>query len=147
MRLEPLGELKLAYNEDGFTLVRPFGSEEGTGWGGGDGTIEGEGLRGQVQWLNVPHRRSDVVMLPHCHGRIQTDDGATIFFLMEGRTPLSGDQYGEQLLRLTFETDAAAYAWLNTAFVVAEGIVSEDPPGSEHYVMRARVYRCVHELE
>lgn len=147
MRLEPLGELKLAYDEGGFTLVQPFGTEEGSGWGGGDGTIDGERLRGSVRWLNVPHRRSDVVMLPHCHGRIQTDDDAMVLFFMEGRTPLSGEESGKQLLRLTFETDAPAYAWLNAAFTVAEGVIAEDPPRSEHYVMRARVYRCVHELE
>ena len=147
MRLEPLADLKLAYDEDGFLLVQPFGTEEGTGWGGGDGTIEGDRLRGHIRWLNVPHRRSDVVMLPHCHGRIQTDDDATILFFMEGRTPLSGPESGKQLLRLQFETDAAAYAWLNTAFTVAEGIITEDPPGSERYVARARVYSLVHELE
>lgn len=147
MRLEPLAELKLAYDEAGFTLVQPFGTEEGTGWGGGDGTIEGERLRGRVQWLNMPHRRSDVVMLPHLHGRIRTDDDATILFFMEGRTPLTGDESGEQLLRLTFHTDAPRYAWLNTAFTVAEGVVAADPPDSDHYVMRARVYQCIHELE
>lgn len=146
MRLEPLGELKLAYDDAGFTLVQPFGTEEGTGWGGGDGAIEGDRLRGRVQWLNVPHRRSDVVMLPHCHGRIETDDDATILFFMEGRTPLTGDESGKQLLRLSFQTDAPAYAWLNTAFTVAEGIIAADPPDSDHYVMRARVYRCIHEL-
>ncbi len=146
MRLEPIGELKLAYDDEGFTLVQPYGTEEGSGWGGGDGTIEGERLRGTVRWLNVPHRRSDIVMLPHCHGRIETDDGATVTFLMEGRTPVTGEESNQQLLRLTFETAAPPYAWLNTAFVVAEGIIAEDPPGSEHYVMRARLYRCIHEL-
>jgi hypothetical protein len=29
---------------------------------------------------------------------------------------------------------------------VAEGIIAADPPGSEHYVMRARLYRCAHDL-
>ncbi len=91
--------------------------------------------------------RDWVSQLPHCHGRIDTDDGATILFLMEGRIPLTGDESNEQLLRLTFETEAAEYAWLNTAFVVAEGIIAEDEPGSEHYVMRARLYECIHELK
>lgn len=147
MRLEPLAELTLAFDQDGFTLVRPYGGEEGSGWGQGDGRVEGDRLRGRVRWLNAPHRRSDVVMLPHCHGRIDTDDGATILFLMEGRTPLTGDESNEQLLRLSFESEAAEYAWINTAFVVAEGIIGEDEPGSEHYVMRARLYRLIHELE
>lgn len=64
-----------------------------------------------------------------------------------GELPLSGEESGKQLLRLTFQTDAPAYAWLNTTFTVAEGIIAEEPPGSEHYVMRARVYQCVHDLE
>src|SRR5918995_4132775 len=104
MRLELLGELQLAYDDDGFDLVQPYGTEEGTGWGGGTGAIRGERLTGTFRWLNVPHRRSDVVMLPHCHGRIRTDDGGDIIFLMEGRTPLVGDEADHQLLRLTFET-------------------------------------------
>ncbi len=54
MRLEPLGELKLAYDEGGFTLVQPFGTEEGSGWGGGDGTIDCERLRGRVRWRPRP---------------------------------------------------------------------------------------------
>ena len=147
MRLEPLAELKLAYGDTPFLLVQPYGSEEGTGWGGGTGTIEGDRIRGRIEWLNVPHRRSDVVMLPHCHGLIQTDDDAKIVFFLEGRTPLAGPESGRQLLRLTFETDASAYDWVNTTFSVAEGIIAEDPPGSDRYVMRARVYACVHELE
>ena len=75
MRLEPLGELHLAYGERGFALVRPYGTEEGSGYGTGAGTITGERVRGTVSWLNAPRRRSDVVMLPHCHGLIDTDEG------------------------------------------------------------------------
>lgn len=92
MRLEPFGELRLTYEERGFTLVKPYASEEGSGYGAGSGSIAGERLRGTVRWLNAPHRRSDVVMLPHCHGLIETDDGATVVFLMEGRTPLTGEE-------------------------------------------------------
>jgi hypothetical protein len=146
MRLEPIGALRLAYSDEGFALVRPFGSEEGSGWGEGDGTITGDRLNGSVRWVNAPHRRSDGVMLPHAHGRIRTEDGALILFLLEGRTPLEGDEAGQQLLRVTFEADDDRYSWLNTSFVVAEGVIRESPPGSEHYVMHAELYRCVHEL-
>lgn len=147
MRLEPFGELRLTYEERGFTLVKPYGSEEGSGYGAGSGTIAGDRLRGTVRWLNAPHRRSDVVMLPHCHGLIETDDGATFVFLMEGRTPLTGEEADQQLLRLSFETDDPSYAWLNTAFIVAEGVIRDLDPGTERYAMVARLYRCVHELE
>jgi len=146
VRLEPLGELNLTYGERGFALVRPYGSEEGSGYGTGTGSIAGDRLNGTVSWVNAPHRRSDVVMLPHCHGLIDTEDGATIVFLMEGRTPLTGDAANAQLLRLSFETDDPRYDWLNTAFVVAEGVIRELEPGSERYGVVARLYVCRHEL-
>ena len=138
--------MRLAYGEEGFALVRPFGSEEGSGWGEGDGTISGDRLHGSVRWVNAPHRRSDAVMLPHAHGRIRTNEGALIVFLLEGRTPLEGEEAGQQLLRVTFESDDARYAWLNTSFIVAEGVIRESEPGSGRYVMHAELYRCIHEL-
>jgi len=147
MRIEPLGELLLTYGERGFVLVRPFGSEEGSGYGTGTGTIAGDRVNGSVSWVNAPHRRSDVVMLPHCHGLIDTTDGATIVFAMEGRTPLTGTDANAQLLRLSFETDDPRYAWMNTAFVIAEGVIRELEPGSERYGVVARLYTCVHELQ
>lgn len=147
MRLEPIGTLRLAYSDEDFALVRPYGTEEGSGWGEGHGTLTGDLLSGAVRWVNSPHRRSDVVMLPHSHGRIITEDGAVILFLLEGQTPLEGDQAGQQLLRLTFETEDESHRWLNSAFVIAEGIIRESDPGSERFVMHAELYRCVHELD
>jgi len=147
MRLEPIGTLRLGYGDEGFLLVRPYGSEEGSGWGEGDGTIEGDRINGRVRWVNTPHRRSDIVMLPHVHGRIRTEDGADVLFLLDGRTPLEGDEAGQQLLRMTFEAEDERYGWLNTAFVVVEGVIRESSPGSDRYVMHAELYRCVHELQ
>ena len=147
MRLDLLGELRLAYSDEGFMRIRPYGSEEGSGWGDGNGSIEGQQLRGSVRWFNAPHVRSDSTYLPHAHGRIQTHDGATILFLMEGRTPGLGDEQGKQLLRLVLESEDARYAWVNTAFVVAEGIIREVEPGSGRFAMVANVYRCIHEQQ
>lgn len=147
MRLDPIGELRLAYGDEGFMRVRPYGTEEGSGWGDGDGTIEGDELNGSVRWSNAPHVRSDNTFLPHAHGRIQTHDGATILFLMEGRTPGTGQEEGKQLLRLVLESEDPRYAWVNTAFVVAEGVVREIEPGSNRFAMVGKLYRCVHELE
>ena len=77
MRLEHLCDLELAYREmptlgTDFVLVRPYGSEEGTGYGEGDGKVSGPQLSGTVRWVNHPHRRSDRVMLPDAHGVILT---------------------------------------------------------------------------
>lgn len=53
MRLELLAEPTLAYGQEGCLLVRPYGTEEGSGWGGGEGRFDGERLRGSVRWLNA----------------------------------------------------------------------------------------------
>ena len=93
MRLEHLCDIELCYQSlpfgtKKFVLVRPYGGEEGSGYGEGDGTVSGERLRGQVRWVNHPHRRSDGVMLPHAHGLVATDDGALVMFTLQGRTVL-----------------------------------------------------------
>ena len=56
------------------------------------------------------------------------------------------DAANAQLLRLSFETDDPRYDWLNTAFVVAEGVIRELEPGSERYGVVAHLYVCRHEL-
>lgn len=143
MKLDYLCDLDLTYrqlpllNED-FALVRPYGTEEGTGYGEGDGNISGERLKGTVRWVNHPHRRSDSTMLPDAHGMILTDDHAVLLFSLQGRTTFAGEQ-GIQLLRMLFETEAEKYQWLNAALCVVEGMIVETH-------MRARVYVCVHDL-
>jgi hypothetical protein len=49
--------------DEGSVLIRPYGGEEGSGYGEGRGTASGERLRGEVVWSNHPHRRSDGRML------------------------------------------------------------------------------------
>ena len=143
MRLEPLCNLQLAYTSD-FTLIRPFGSEEGSGYGEIEGTVEGETLRGTFRGVNHPHRRSDKAMLPDAHGIIRTHDDASILFSLDGRTVWvdtpEGTQ-GRQLLRTLFETQDERYEWLNNAFCVLEGKIS-----AATGKMEARVYRCVSDL-
>ena len=143
MRLEHLCDLELSYRTitslgTDFVLVRPFGTEEGAGYGEGDGQVSGPQLNGIVRWVNHPHRRSDGVMLPDAHGVIRTDDKATLLFSFQGRTRFVGEQ-GQQLLHVLFETEAQQHLWLNTALCVLEGVI-------EAGKMRARIYACVNEL-
>jgi len=143
MRLEHLCDLELTYREmpnlgTDFVLVRPHGTEEGAGYGEGDGQISGAQLSGTLRWVNHPHRRSDGVMLPEAHGVILTDDRATLLFSLQGRTTFAGSQ-GHQVLQVLFETEAERYRWLNSAMCVLEGVIEEGR-------MRARVYVCVYEL-
>lgn len=139
MRLEWLCDMNLAYRTE-ITMVQPYGSEEGSAYGEGDGDVSGPRLSGAVRWVNHPHRRSDGTMLPDAHGVITTDDGAAIVFALAGRTGFVGES-GTQLLAVTFEADAEDYRWLNSSMHVLEGLIS-----AETRVMRAKVYTLVHEL-
>jgi hypothetical protein len=145
MRLEHICDMDLEYQEAPvlglkFLLIRPYGGEEGTGYGEGDGTVAGPKLNGRLRWVNHPHRRSDGAMLPDAHGVILTEDGAVVMFSLQGRTFFEGEA-GKQLLLIPFEAEDERYVWLNSAFCVLEGLVD-----GERGSMRACVYACVHEL-
>lgn len=137
MRLDHMCDMELTYRGP-IVWVQPYGSEEGSAYGEGDGTVTGEKLRGTVRWANHPHKRSDGSNLPNAHGVIQTDDGAPIIFSLQGRTVFTGDK-GSQLLAAIFEAEDERYRWLNNTFCVLEGII-------EQGCMKARVYTCISEL-
>lgn len=142
MKLEHLCDMELSYRQmpvfdTSWVLVRPYGSEEGTGYGEGDGRATGTKLNGTIRWVNHPHRRSDSVMLPDAHGAILTEDGSILLFSLQGRTSFIGER-GYQLLLMLFETEAEKYRWLNTALCVLEGEI-------EGGLMHARVFACLPE--
>jgi hypothetical protein len=146
MQLEFVCDLVLVYRElpltgDKFLLVRPYGGEEGSGYGEGDGTVSGPRLQGTVRWVNHPHRRSDGSMLPDAHGIIWTQDQCVVTFTLQGRTIFEQGQ-GKQLLSVIFEAEAEAYRWLNSTLCVLEGIID-----GERLAMRARVFACRSDLE
>jgi hypothetical protein len=146
MRLDPLCDLDLSYRETPmlggqFLLVRPYTTQEGTGYGEGDGIVSGPRLNGSVRWVNHPHRRSDGIMLPDAHGVIQTDDRSTLLFSLRGHTTFEGPQ-GQQMLVMCFETESERYQWLNSALCVVEGAIE-----MKSGVMRARVFVCVYEFQ
>jgi hypothetical protein len=145
MQLEYICDMELVYREEPtyagkFLLIRPYGGEEGSGYGEGDGTVSGPKLQGSLRWVNHPHRRSDGSMLPDAHGVIMTDDGAAVLFSLQGRTVFEQEQ-GKQLLSVIFEAEAQAYRWLNTTFCILEGLID-----GERLRMRARVYACRSDL-
>ena len=145
MQLEYICDMELVYREeslyaDKFVMVRPFGGEEGTGYGEGDGSVTGTRINGLLRWVNHPHRRSDGTMLPDAHGVIVTHDNAIIMFTFQGRTVFEHEQ-GKQLLSVIFESEAKEYLWLNTTFCLLEGLID-----SEKLRMRARVYACRSDL-
>jgi hypothetical protein len=145
MQLEYICDMELVYRQEPFygdklLLVRPYGGEEGIGYGEGDGPVSGPRLQGTLRWVNHPHRRSDGVMLPDAHGVILAEDSAVIMFTLQGRTVFE-QQQGKQLLSVIFETETESYRWLNTTFCVLEGLID-----GERMSMRARVYACRSDL-
>ena len=145
MQLEFICHMELAYREepltgDKFLLVRPYGGEEGTAYGEGDGTVTGPRIQGTLRWVNHPHRRSDGIMLPDAHGIIVTHDNAVIMFTLQGRTVFE-EGLGKQLLSVVFEAEVESYRWLNTTLCVLEGLID-----NERLRMRARVYACRSDL-
>ncbi|MEO7000329.1 MAG: DUF3237 family protein [Ktedonobacterales bacterium] len=153
MRLVHLCDMTMGY-EGAPVMVRPYGNEEGTGFGVGAGVASGERLHGTVRWFNYPHRRSDGVMLPNISGMVTTDDGAIILFTMQGRTLFtpSGDgsagsrARGSQMFAVFFEAEDQRFRWLNTAVCVMEGVVSAVGGGPPSQNEPGRVYICENEL-
>lgn len=147
MRLTYLCDIELV-SEGTPTLARPYGGEEGTGFGEGSGRVSGERLSGTLRFANYPHRRSDGVMLPDLRGAIATKDGASILFTMRGRTAFRRTDQGPlgcQMVWTLFETEDQRYRWLNDELCVMEGKVVVEQ-GRPVMVGRARVYVCENEL-
>ncbi len=147
MRLEHLCDMELQYRDEWFgrfVLLRPYGGQQGAGYGEGDGTVTGQRLSGTLRWVNHPKRRDDGAMLPDAHGVIRTNDGALLLFSLQGRTvwvEADGKRKGRQLLMVLFESEDVRYRWLNDAVCVLEGVI--DP---EKLSMRSPVYVCLNEL-
>lgn len=143
MRLEHVCDMQSSY-QGGFSLVKPYGGEEGSGYGQGDGRAIGPNLSGTVQWANHPRRRSDGRMLPDASGLLTTEDGAKVTFLLQGRTVFGmnakGERTGGQNLVMWFEAEDERCRWLNDTMCVVEGVIA----GLGN--IRFRVYACVNEL-
>ena len=127
MRLEPLCHLAMRYDEGAWT--RPFGGEEGAGFGTGEGAITGDVLRGVLRWANAPRRREDGVWTPNLRGVIRTEDGAEILTSIHGQSVQEDSPAGLRraiLARVELLAEDDRYRWLNTSFVVGEGEIDEE---------------------
>ena len=145
MHIEFICDMDMIYHEEPLTgekflLVRPYGGEEGSGFGEGSGTVTGPKINGTMHWVNHPHRRTDGTMLPDAQGIILTDDKAIIMVSLQGRTVFEQEQ-GKQLLSVIFEAEAESYRWLNNTLCIFEGLID-----TERLQMHAKVYACHSDL-
>lgn len=128
-------------------LVLRYTSLESLDYGSGgqiygtmEGTISGENLRGTVRLTNLAQRRPDNVNMPALRGILDTDDGAKIFIELDGIANLRGtDQARVFVTSLIFHTADPRYVWLNTSFVVVEGVLDSVAIGG---TARCRAFTC-----
>jgi len=141
MRLEPLFRLTMRYTEGSWH--RPFGGEEGAGFGTGGGTVTGDTINGTARWANAPRRREDGVWTPNLRGMFTTDDGAEILLSLHGQSVQEDTPHGVGraiLTRVELLTEDERYRWVNTSFVVGEGEIDEET--EEWWI---QTYVCVNE--
>lgn len=131
--------MKLRYDEHGLTLVRPFGGNEGQGYGGGTGIAEGGRLSGNIRWSNYPRMSDDGMMMPNASGIIATEAGPVLFsFSGYSVVPHEGADTRNVTASVTFRTEVDEHRWLNRAIAVHDGTI-EFKTMSTHFP----VYVCV----
>ena len=121
---------------------RPYGGEEGIGFGQGDGDVSGE-LGGTVAWANYPRRREDGVWTPNLRGTVTTAAGDEILVSIHGQS-VDENAPGNRraiLARVELTTEAEPWRWLNTCFLVGEGEIDEE---RENWWLD--VFVCVNEV-
>jgi hypothetical protein len=124
---------------------RPYGDRggqgEGLGFGTGSGRVSGE-IEGAIEWANFPRRRQDGVWTPNLRGVVTTDAGDAILVSLHGQSvQMTGGDSRAILARVELTTEAPAYRWLNTCFVVGEGGIDEE---REEWWLET--YVCVNEV-
>jgi hypothetical protein len=106
---------------------RPYGGEEGLGFGQGDGEVSGD-LAGSVAWANYPRRREDGVWTPNLRGTIATREGEEILLSIHGQSVEESPAGSRRaiLARVELTTEAERLRWLDTCFLVGEGEIDEE---------------------
>ncbi|HEY3408783.1 MAG TPA: hypothetical protein VGK53_11490 [Propionicimonas sp.] len=131
MQLEHLCDVEWRYQ-----LLKELPARDGR-----DGRVYGEGearfsgrLSGVARWSNFPRLR-DGYAHPDARGVLETADGGLVFFTLAGLSDLTD---GAGVHVMTFATDHAPSAWVNTVIAVGEGSI--DP---ERAALSMRYYSCV----
>jgi hypothetical protein len=122
LRLDPLYRMTFHYPERWFVELDGERGIESEHFLIAEGRVEGR-IAGRVRGANQPRRRTDLTYLPDFNGVIETDDGATILFHLQGRgRPQDGRVVG-------FATHVASderYRWLNDAVCALGGSIRPD---------------------
>jgi hypothetical protein len=141
MRLEPICELRMKYEEGAW--LAPFRADERQGYGTGGGLVAGAKLQGTMRWSNHPRRREDGVWCPDLHGRIDTPDGAKVLISVKGYSILEATPTVRRAIvaAVWWQADDDRYQWLNYVLGIGEGEIDEE---TEEWWLR--VYGCLNEV-
>ena len=132
MRLEPLCTITLSYDSHGLTLVRPFGGQEGQGFGTGTGEAIGDRLSGPIRWSNYPRMTDDGVLMPDVRGVIDTADGPVLIeFHGYSVAPSPDATVRTVTASITFRTESEPYRWLNKVIAVHDGTIDFETMATE----------------
>src|SRR5215212_1988910 len=114
VRLEPLFDGDLQYEEATHTAVAPYGDGRWFGYTPAHGSIEGQRLNGKLRCHNLYAQLSvePEVFRRRYRGAIDTDDGALILWEADGLNRFDG-LLGKVVMYMTFQTPDERYRWLN----------------------------------
>ena len=122
MRVERLYRLTFSYPESWFVELEGERGIESEHFLIAEGRAEGR-IAGRMRGANHPRRRTDLTYLPDFNGVIETDDGATILFHLQGRgRPDEGQIVG-------FATHVAGderFRWLNDSVCALVGAIKPE---------------------
>jgi hypothetical protein len=138
MKLDPLCEMEMHYTWIDYVDFGIGGQYVGTL----EGTVKGDRLRGALKSVNVPAKRPDNVNCPALRGIVATDDGAKVYFELNGLAVLRAEDKARFFTTsLALRSGDPRYAWVNTIVGVAEGILNTT---TEQAIVRA--YACDNDL-
>ena len=147
VRLDPLFEGDLEYEEAEHTAVSPYGDGRWFGYTPAHGSIRGQRLTGRLRCHNLYHQQSvePEVYRPRYRGAIDTDDGALILWDAEGLNRFDG-QLGTVVMHMTFQSAEERYRWLNGVMAVVEALcfATDGGPATERWTLRA--FECINDM-
>lgn len=149
MKLLPLFDGELLYDELTHTAVAAYGDGRWFGYAPAHGTVWGPRLAGTVRCHNLyqQQRVEPELFRPMYRGAVETSDGALVLFEADGLNRFVDDTRGIVVMSMLFRTSDERYGWLNEIVASVEAICFATEEGSsetERWVLRG--YECVNDL-
>ena len=130
MCLEPLYRASWTTPESWSVKLEGAAGTEGRMFLIAEGRAEGR-LSARFRAANFPRLRTDGTLVPDFRGVLETDDGATILFALQGYARVGAGGMRELVGSLTHVADDERYRWLNDRLCAIAGEVRPNEDGFE----------------